>query len=303
MSIQYAALKAQRSLREKLTCNSPGTKKVLDAWPNVVDSTGAVIAGRPPLYPKWFSEIIQRNSAYGESSPEAFQDLPFSQDDWKVMNELNEDVQYGDIHGNTPWDYNVEARVMKAWDSEFTQGVIRDHIHMSNVGDVIPGSILQKMFDPDRRRVWLSRYHSMYEKLHLMQKQFERPHSEFTPVEKLYARVRTTGIVVSRFMIPRYVSGCDPMEMAIREGESVSCQLVDCGGPRNERKKWIHCFDDLTHVLFFVPLNTFTSNEGMCSAARCGAVCCDQLPVVFSSPVPVCVGGSVCCPLAYSDRG
>merc|ERR1712130_64025 len=29
-------------------------------------------------------------------------------------------------------------------------------------------------------------------------------------------------------------------------------RLVDVGGQRNERKKWIHCFDDVTAVIFFV---------------------------------------------------
>ena len=28
-------------------------------------------------------------------------------------------------------------------------------------------------------------------------------------------------------------------------------RLVDVGGQRNERKKWIHCFEDVTAIIFF----------------------------------------------------
>ena len=29
-------------------------------------------------------------------------------------------------------------------------------------------------------------------------------------------------------------------------------RLIDVGGQRNERKKWIHCFEDVTAIIFFV---------------------------------------------------
>lgn len=28
-------------------------------------------------------------------------------------------------------------------------------------------------------------------------------------------------------------------------------RLIDVGGQRNERKKWIHCFEDVTAIIFF----------------------------------------------------
>ena len=31
-------------------------------------------------------------------------------------------------------------------------------------------------------------------------------------------------------------------------------RIVDVGGQRSERKKWIHCFEDVTAILFFVAL-------------------------------------------------
>lgn len=33
--------------------------------------------------------------------------------------------------------------------------------------------------------------------------------------------------------------------------------MVDVGGQRSERKKWIHCFEDVTTILFFVALSAY----------------------------------------------
>lgn len=33
-----------------------------------------------------------------------------------------------------------------------------------------------------------------------------------------------------------------------------SYSVVDVGGQRNERKKWMHCFDDVKAIVFFVSL-------------------------------------------------
>ena len=35
------------------------------------------------------------------------------------------------------------------------------------------------------------------------------------------------------------------------------CRIVDVGGQRSERKKWIHCFEDVTAILFFVALSAY----------------------------------------------
>ena len=36
-----------------------------------------------------------------------------------------------------------------------------------------------------------------------------------------------------------------------------SSRIVDVGGQRSERKKWIHCFEDVTAILFFVALSAY----------------------------------------------
>jgi len=37
----------------------------------------------------------------------------------------------------------------------------------------------------------------------------------------------------------------------------MSCRLIDVGGQRSERRKWIHCFQSVTSILFFVALSEY----------------------------------------------
>jgi GTPase SAR1 family protein len=71
----------------------------------------------------------------------------------------------------------------------------------------------------------------------------------FTPNEEdqVMARIRTTGIVVSA--LEERVA--NPNE---DEPDTLKLLVVDVGGQRNERKKWMHCFDDVKCILFIVNL-------------------------------------------------
>ena len=53
-------------------------------------------------------------------------------------------------------------------------------------------------------------------------------------------RVKTSGIIEKQFNIG-----------------GVAFTLIDVGGQRNERKKWIHCFNGVTAVLFVAALNEY----------------------------------------------
>mmetsp|Transcript_19476 Transcript_19476/g.21785 ORF Transcript_19476/g.21785 Transcript_19476/m.21785 type:complete len:382 (+) Transcript_19476:61-1206(+) len=72
---------------------------------------------------------------------------------------------------------------------------------------------------------------------------------DFVPTDEdsVMARIRTTGIVVTQ------------LEQKIAkehedEPDQLVFQVVDVGGQRNERKKWMHCFDDVRAILFCVNL-------------------------------------------------
>ncbi len=36
-----------------------------------------------------------------------------------------------------------------------------------------------------------------------------------------------------------------------------SCSMFDVGGQRSERKKWIHCFEHVTSIIFCVALSEY----------------------------------------------
>lgn len=70
---------------------------------------------------------------------------------------------------------------------------------------------------------------------------------QFTVEEEdvVMARIRTTGIVTTEF---------DQKNPDAKDEWSrmIHYQVIDVGGQRAERKKWMHCFDDVKAVLFVV---------------------------------------------------
>jgi len=69
--------------------------------------------------------------------------------------------------------------------------------------------------------------------------------AEYMPTvdDALRSRVRTTGIVQSDFAI-----------------KNLNFSMFDVGGQRNERRKWIHCFDNVDAVCFVASLSEFDQN-------------------------------------------
>jgi GTPase SAR1 family protein len=61
-----------------------------------------------------------------------------------------------------------------------------------------------------------------------------------SPQDVLHARVKTTGIT----------------EMCFSFG-GLNFRIVDVGGQRSERKKWIHCFAGVTAILFVTSLSEY----------------------------------------------
>ena len=56
----------------------------------------------------------------------------------------------------------------------------------------------------------------------------------------LRSRVKTTGIIEINFKL-----------------KDLNFRVFDVGGQRSERKKWIHCFEDVTSIIFIVALSEY----------------------------------------------
>lgn len=65
---------------------------------------------------------------------------------------------------------------------------------------------------------------------------------DYMPTEQdiLRTRVKTTGIVEVHFHF-----------------KNLNSKLFDVGGQRSERKKWIHCFEDVTAIIFCVAMSEY----------------------------------------------
>ncbi|KAI7862849.1 guanine nucleotide binding protein, alpha subunit [Spinellus fusiger] len=61
-----------------------------------------------------------------------------------------------------------------------------------------------------------------------------------TVQDVLCARSKTTGIIETRFSVPK-----------------LNIHMFDVGGQRSERRKWIHCFEAVTTILFCVSLGEY----------------------------------------------
>ena len=44
---------------------------------------------------------------------------------------------------------------------------------------------------------------------------------------------------------------------SVHQSKELKFELVDVGGQRSERRKWIQCFDNVTAVLFIISLSDF----------------------------------------------
>ena len=77
---------------------------------------------------------------------------------------------------------------------------------------------------------------------YFMERILEYGKDNFSPTfqDMFRTRVRTTGIVESKFKL---------------EGNGFA--VFDVGGQRNERKKWMHCFENVTAVLFVVGISGY----------------------------------------------
>jgi GTPase SAR1 family protein len=103
-------------------------------------------------------------------------------------------------------------------------------------------SVLWK--DPGIQEVWVRRseFHIIESVKYYFDKIDEIKNSIYLPSNNdiLMVRVRTSGIVTERYII-----------------DDTVFEMYDVGGQRNERKKWIHCFEGVTAVIFIAALSEY----------------------------------------------
>jgi len=65
---------------------------------------------------------------------------------------------------------------------------------------------------------------------------------DYIPTEQdvLRSRAKTTGVIETEFVVGK-----------------IKFRMVDVGGQRSERKKWMHCFQDVTAVIFCVAVSEY----------------------------------------------
>jgi GTPase SAR1 family protein len=108
------------------------------------------------------------------------------------------------------------------------------------VGDAIKAVWL----DPAMQETWSLR--SQYQIIESVKYYFDRldvikmPGYVPNQDDLLHTRVKTSGIVTERYGIDR-----------------TNYEMYDVGGQKNERKKWIHCFENVTAVIFVAAISEY----------------------------------------------
>jgi GTPase SAR1 family protein len=119
------------------------------------------------------------------------------------------------------------------------------NIDESETIDIRVGDAVKALWqDPGVLAVWNRR--AEYQIIESVQYYFNRidiiKQSDYLPDKDdiIYSRVRTSGIVTERYLIDNTVF-----------------EMYDVGGQRNERKKWIHCFEGVTAVIFVAAISEY----------------------------------------------
>ena len=140
-------------------------------------------------------------------------------------------------------DFRLDKKVHAKTSFEF----VRNMSDFEVITPEVANSIEEVWLDPTMQDVWARR--SEYQIIESVKYYFEKLRTisdpEYVPTKDdiLYTRVRTSGIVTERYEI-----------------EKTAFEMYDVGGQKNERKKWIHCFDNVTAVIFVAAISEYDQN-------------------------------------------
>jgi GTPase SAR1 family protein len=159
--------------------------------------------------------------------------------------EQSKAVIYANIHSNMEVVLDNADRFTRLQD----QGLAKKFRSLPEADQVVidsrVGGLLKSIWqDPGFQATWAMRGEmQVQDLLQFYMEQIERiQQSDYLPTDQdiLRARVRTSGIVEETYVI-----------------DGVTFVMYDVGGQRNERKKWIHCFDQVTAVIFVAAISEY----------------------------------------------
>jgi GTPase SAR1 family protein len=140
----------------------------------------------------------------------------------------------------------VEANATKICSDEalIAREVIEKIDYHDDLTPAIANQLLSLWHDKGIQKTWenRARFQCPYPIDFFMAKLQALTKPDYIPSQEdvLRCRVRTTGIVELEFVI-----------------EPNKYLIIDVGGQRNERKKWIHCFDKVTAMIFVAAISEF----------------------------------------------
>eukprot|EP00299_Pterocystis_sp_00344_P014420 c7142_g1_i1.p1 GENE.c7142_g1_i1~~c7142_g1_i1.p1 ORF type:complete len:346 (+),score=74.56 c7142_g1_i1:43-1080(+) len=153
------------------------------------------------------------------------------------------------VHSNTIQSLKILIEACETFELDLSQFAVT----VERVNNLPLNALLTTQLGAEMLQLWKS---DVIQQCYLRAAEFQLPDSacyylndlnrisqpDFVPNEQdvLRTRVRTTGIV----------------EMCWTMGK-VTFKMFDVGGQRNERRKWIHCFDNVTAVIFVAALSEY----------------------------------------------
>jgi GTPase SAR1 family protein len=165
--------------------------------------------------------------------------------------------------------------------------LIKNKIDENSPIDTTVGDAIKTLWaDPGIQEVWTRR--SEYQIIDSVQYYFNRLDTikmpDYLPDKDdiLYSRVRTSGIITESYVI-----------------DGTTFEMYDVGGQRNERKKWIHCFEDVTAIIFVAALSEY--DQKLFEDASANRMVSPQSDPLDPSPSPLTfLSPSVCLSLSPS---
>lgn len=136
--------------------------------------------------------------------------------------------------------FNLVGQIEAKEEYDLIKGLDENDLINVNIGNAINAL----WHDPGILAVWNRR--SEFQIIESVQYYFNRidiiKMPDYLPDKDdiVYSRVRTSGIVTERYNI-----------------DNTTFEMYDVGGQRNERKKWIHCFEGVTAVIFVAAISEY----------------------------------------------